>query len=95
MTMKRGVYFLSLIIGIVFITIGVLPVIFDYPYSDEPNSGPASFWELILIMSYEQWVLILIVGLILSLYPALKLREDMKEGFYVQTENKRNRQQCH
>ncbi|OAX49413.1 hypothetical protein gpAD87_14595 [Paenibacillus sp. AD87] len=75
MILKRAVYFLSLIIGIVFIALGVLPVIFDHPYNDEPNSGPASFWELILIISYEQWILFLIVGLILSLFPALKLRK--------------------
>lgn len=75
MTMKKAIYFLSLIIGIVFIAFGVLPAIFAYPYSDEPNSGPASFWELILIISYEQWILFLIVGLILSLFPAIKLRK--------------------
>ncbi|SEA31568.1 hypothetical protein SAMN03159332_1120 [Paenibacillus sp. 276b] len=75
MTLKRAVYFLSLIIGIIFIALGVIPAIFDYPYSDEPNSGPASFWELILIISYAQWILFLIVGLILSLFPALKLRK--------------------
>lgn len=75
MTMKKAIYFLSLIIGIVFIALGVLPAVFDHPYNDEPNSGPASFWELILIISYEQWILFLIVGLILSLFPALKLRK--------------------
>ncbi|SEK25373.1 hypothetical protein SAMN05518856_101270 [Paenibacillus sp. OK003] len=75
MTMKKAIFFLSLIIGIVFIALGVLPVIFDHPYNDEPNSGPASFWEMILIISYEQWILFLIVGLILSLFPALKLRK--------------------
>lgn len=75
MTMKKAIYLLSLNIGIVFIALGVLPVIFDHPYNDEPNSGPASFWELILIISYEQWILFLIVGLILSLFPALKLRK--------------------
>ncbi|WP_146217221.1 hypothetical protein [Paenibacillus taichungensis] len=73
--MKKAIYFLSLTIGIVFIAFGVIPAIFAYPYSDEPNSGPASFWELILIISYEQWILFLIVGLILSLFPALKLRK--------------------
>ncbi|QLG41233.1 MULTISPECIES: hypothetical protein [Paenibacillus] len=73
--MKKAIYFLSLTIGIVFIALGVIPAIFAYPYSDEPNSGPASFWELILIISYEQWILFLIVGLILSLFPALKLRK--------------------
>lgn len=75
MALKRAFYFFSLIIGIVFIALGVLPVIFYHPYNDEPNSGPASFWELILIISYEQWILFLIVGLILSLFPALKLRK--------------------
>ncbi|KOY17408.1 hypothetical protein AMS66_06410 [Paenibacillus xylanivorans] len=75
MTLKRTVYFLSLIIGIVFIALGVLPAIFAYPFSDEPNSGPASFWELILIISYEQWILFLIVGLILSLFNVLQLRK--------------------
>lgn len=75
MTLKRAVYFLSLIIGIVFIALGVLPAIFAYPFSDEPNSGPASFWELILIISYEQWILFLIVGLILSLFNVLQLRK--------------------
>ncbi|WP_440118963.1 hypothetical protein [Paenibacillus sp. QZ-Y1] len=73
--MKRVVYSLSLIIGIVFIALGVIPAIFAYPYSDEPNSGPASLWELIIIFSYEQWVLFLIVGLILSLFLVLKLRK--------------------
>ncbi|RAW16864.1 hypothetical protein DC345_07105 [Paenibacillus taichungensis] len=75
MTLKRAVNFLSLIIGIIFIALGVIPAIFDYPYSDEPNSGPASFWELILITSYEQWILFLIVGLILSLFNVLQLRK--------------------
>ncbi|SLJ96789.1 hypothetical protein SAMN06272722_102457 [Paenibacillus sp. RU5A] len=75
MTLKRAVYFLSLIIGIIFIALGVIPAIFDYPYSDEPNSGSASLWELILIISYAQWILFLILGLILSLFPALKLRK--------------------
>ncbi|PIH61078.1 hypothetical protein CS562_01245 [Paenibacillus sp. LK1] len=75
MALKRAVYFLSLIIGIVFTALGVLTAIFDHPYNDEPNSGPASFWELILIISYEQWILFLIVGLILSLFPALKQRK--------------------
>ncbi|WP_228469278.1 hypothetical protein [Paenibacillus sp. JNUCC31] len=64
-----------MIIGIVFIALGVVPAIVDYPYSDEPNSGPASFWELILILSYEQWVLFLVVGLILSLFLVLKVRK--------------------
>ncbi|MGV2883975.1 MULTISPECIES: hypothetical protein [Paenibacillus] len=73
--MKKAIYFLSLNIGIVFTALGVIPAIFAYPYSDKPNSGPASFWELILIISYEQWILFLIVGLILSLFPALKLRK--------------------
>lgn len=75
MALKRAVYFLSLIIGIMFIAFGALPAIFGYPYSDEPNSGPASFWELILIISYEQWILFLIVGLILSLFNVLQLRK--------------------
>jgi hypothetical protein len=74
MSLKRALYFLSLIIGIVFVALGVLPAIFAYPYSDEPNSGPVSFWELILIASYEQWALFLIVGLILSLFNVLQLR---------------------
>ncbi|MDK8193289.1 hypothetical protein QP794_24685 [Paenibacillus sp. UMB7766-LJ446] len=52
--MKRAVYFLSLIIGIVFIAMGVVPAIFAYPYSAGPNSGPVGFWERILITSYEQ-----------------------------------------
>ena len=75
MTLKRAVYFLFLIIGIIFIALGVIPAIFDYPYSDEPNSGPASFWELILIMSNEQWILFLVVGLILILFNVLQLRK--------------------
>jgi len=75
MTMKKAIYFLFLIIGIIFIVLGVIPAIFDYPYSDEPNSGPASLWELILIMSNEQWILFLIVGLILSLFNVLPLRK--------------------
>jgi hypothetical protein len=72
MSLKRALYFLSLIIGIVFIAMGVIPAIFAYPYCDGPNSGPVSFWELILIASYEQWALFLIVGMILSLFLILK-----------------------
>ncbi len=75
MTMRRVLYFLSLIIGIVFISLGIIPAIFAYPYRDGPNSGPADLWELIRIISYEQWIFFLIVGLILSLFPALKLRK--------------------
>ncbi|HBU81626.1 MAG TPA: hypothetical protein DEF35_08315 [Paenibacillus sp.] len=72
MSLKRAVYFLSLIIGIVFVALGVIPAIFAYPYSAGPNSGPVGFWELILITSYEQWTVFLIVGMILSLFLILK-----------------------
>lgn len=52
-----------LIVGGGLTLIGVLPLIFNYPFNDlTPNSGPDNLWELILIISYEGKPLYLIVG---------------------------------
>ncbi|MFC4775277.1 hypothetical protein ACFO9Q_00580 [Paenibacillus sp. GCM10023252] len=58
---KAIVYFLSLL-GVLFMAWGVLPVLADYPYSDGPNSGPSNAWELIVMISYEDWGWLLCIG---------------------------------
>ena len=66
--MKKGIVILMLlIIGALFTVLGMLPLIYSYPYSDGPNSGPSNNWELILMISYEGWGWYLSIGIILFL----------------------------
>ena len=66
--MKKGIVTLILLIlGALFTVLGVLPLIYSYPYSDGPNSGPSNDWELILMISYVAWDWYLIIGIILFL----------------------------
>jgi len=66
--LKKGIVILMLlIIGALFTVLGMLPLIYSYPYSDGPNSGPSNNWELILMISYEGWGWYLSIGIILFL----------------------------
>ncbi|MGE6489634.1 hypothetical protein [Paenisporosarcina sp. NPDC076898] len=51
------------------LTFSLIPFLFDYPYSNSENSGPANYWELIIMMAYERKFLLpgiiaLLAGLI-------------------------------
>ncbi len=61
----RKILFFFLAIGILISFFGLLPFVFDYPFSDGPNSGPRNYWELILMISYEGKGKYLIVGVLL------------------------------
>ena len=66
--MKKGIVTLILLIlGALFTVLGMLPLIYSYPYSDGPNSGPLNDWELILMISYVAWDWYLSIGIILFL----------------------------
>lgn len=54
-----------LVIGIIFICLGVLPWLVAYPYSDGPGSGPQNLWETIVMTAYDGQVLLLILGVLL------------------------------
>ncbi|MFD0711702.1 hypothetical protein [Paenibacillus sp. GCM10027626] len=72
---------LLLILGTIGVIVGILPFIFDYPYSDGPNSGPSNMWELILMVSYEGkgWYLILGLALVLlSMFLLFKPKQLIK-----------------
>ncbi|MBD8038815.1 hypothetical protein H9635_18890 [Solibacillus sp. A46] len=60
---------ISLLFGIIFTFIGVLPFIFSYPFSNGPHSGPSNAWELILMISYDGKGWYLIIGIALLLVP--------------------------
>lgn len=61
--MKRVLY----VIGMIFLLLGAIPAFFAYPNSNGPNSGPLNLRDLILIISYENWLYFLILGLVLYL----------------------------
>lgn len=61
--------FLSLLLGVILTFLGVLPFVFSYPFSNGPNSGPSSLWELILMVSYDGKSWYLIIGIALLLLP--------------------------
>lgn len=76
--MKIIISLLLLILGAIGAIIGILPFIFDYPYSDGPNSGPSNMWQLILMVSYEGngWYLILGLTLVLlSMFTLFKPKQ--------------------
>ena len=56
---------ISLTFGTVVAIIGILPYLFNYPYSNSPDSGPSNLWELILMISYDGKGSYLIVGIAL------------------------------
>ena len=52
------------------LTFSLIPFLLNYPYSNSVNSGPANYWELIIMMAYERKFLLtgiiaLLAGLIL------------------------------
>ncbi|MBB4073830.1 hypothetical protein GGR02_001593 [Anoxybacillus voinovskiensis] len=56
-----------LVIGLLSTIMGSLPFYFAYPFSNDPNSGPANGWELILMLSYEGQKWYLLGGIVLFL----------------------------
>ena len=54
---------ISPILGAIFTIVGILPFVFNYPYSDSPNSGPSNLWELIIMISYDGKGWYLFVGI--------------------------------
>lgn len=63
---------LLLLGGLFYTFLGVLPFLFDYPYCNHcPNSGPANFWELLLVASHEGEGWYLHAGVILLFFFAL------------------------
>jgi len=62
-------YVLSLFLGVILTFLGVLPFVFSYPFSNGPNSGPSSLWELMLMISYDGKGWYLIIGIALLLLP--------------------------
>lgn len=74
-------YTISLVTGIIFISIGSLSFIFDYPYNSEPNSGPANLWELILMISHDGTGWFLLTGVFLIfLFVNFKLKQTVKSN---------------
>ncbi|MBD3919364.1 hypothetical protein H8B09_11415 [Paenibacillus sp. PR3] len=80
MFLRQAVYLLSVLIGILFIGIGTLPALFAYPFSDGPNSGPSSMWDLILMIAYEQWMFMLPLGIILFLGPIISVIKQRRKS---------------
>ncbi|MFS0821922.1 hypothetical protein [Bacillus sp. 1P02SD] len=78
----RRILILFLVIGLLISFFGILPFVFDYPFSEEANSGPKNYWELILMISYEGKGKYLVVGILLLLLttPAI-FKQKGKERF--------------
>lgn len=74
---------ISLSIGAIVTLIGILPIIFYYPFSNSPNSGPANLWELILMISYEGKGWYLIVGITLLLLSFFLIFRQRKLQFWL------------
>lgn len=55
------------VIGLLSTIMGSLPFYFAYPFSNDPNSGPANEWELLLMLSYEGQKWYWFVGIVLLL----------------------------
>jgi|GEM_PF-1397577 hypothetical protein len=73
MFIRQAFYTLSVLFGILFIGIGILPALFAYPFSDGPNAGPSSIWDLILMIAHEQWMFMLPLGGMLFLGPFISV----------------------
>lgn len=56
---------LFLVIGIIFMCLGVLPWIVSYPYDESAASGPANLWETVVFAAYDGQVLLLVLGVLL------------------------------
>lgn len=61
----RKILILFLVIAILISIFGILPFVFEFPFSEGANSGPSNFWELILMISYEGKGKYLVVGILL------------------------------
>ncbi|GIO08583.1 hypothetical protein [Brevibacillus reuszeri] len=74
-SLTRKVTFLSsLLFGALLVFIAAIPLVFSYPYSDGPNSGPSNAWELVRMIAYDSWALFLISGLVLLIASIWGLR---------------------
>lgn len=73
--LRNIVFTFLLIIGALFLFIASIPLFNAYPYSDGPNSGPSSTWDLIRMISYQSWALFLIIGLVFLISSVLGLRK--------------------
>ncbi|MET3941461.1 MFS superfamily sulfate permease-like transporter [Paenibacillus sp. PvP094] len=56
-----------LVLGAIFIITAALPLFFNYPYRDGPQSGPSNVWELVQMFAHDSWASLLIMGLLLSI----------------------------
>lgn len=72
--MKVIAFYISLLFGSSLVVTAAIPLIFAYPYSNDPNSGPSNTWEFIRMIAYESWILFLIIGLGLLVASILGLR---------------------
>ena len=75
----KKITIILMVFATVALTFSLIPFVFDYPYSNSVNSGPANYWELIIMMTYERRFLLpgvisLLAGLIL-LYKHRKYEE--------------------
>ena len=67
-----------LIIGIIFIGLGIIPWFVSHPTSSAVNMEPNGLWETIVVTAYDTQVLFLILGILLvigELYLAYKRKQ--------------------
>ncbi|WP_026674766.1 LPXTG cell wall anchor domain-containing protein [Alkalihalobacterium bogoriense] len=67
---------LLILFGVILTFLGVLPYIFNNPHSAGPYSGPANYWELLLMIAYDSkpWYIIIGVCLLISMISSLLLK---------------------
>lgn len=71
--MRNIMYLFFLLIGVLVLYIASIPLLFAYPFSDGPNSGPSNTWELMRMMAYESWGLFLFIGMAFIIISVLGL----------------------
>lgn len=72
----RRLLILPICIGGILLVMGVLPFIFAYPFSNGgENSGPSNVLEFILMISYENQVSSLLIGVVITFLPLLLIRK--------------------
>lgn len=74
----RKIAAVIVIIGTILFLLGFVPYFIAYPMNDSPNSGPANFSELMIMLTYEGWFVQ--IGLVLLLVSGLMLYKLRKKG---------------
>lgn len=72
--MRKMTLQFSLMLGAMLIILAAIPVFFNDPYRDGPQSGPSNVWELVQMFTYDSWAWLLALGLLLTAASVLGLR---------------------